>query len=218
MYVHPEFPEHRRRDPRYREELLVYEAIQASGADGIALYGARLDCQRLVVDLLTLITDVARFGLEVQGRQYKLEGTAWQRLNADTWDPTPDPLAQARDAAMHMRNALGKHLAHKPFTLPVVTFPDMEQDQGIEARANRAEVHALFGVDQLVERLTETGENPNIFHLPTREKIVQEAESVMPGARAVEAPSPQGRHTRRSCMPSRTPQPVGLNGMDRKRS
>ena len=41
MYVHPEFPEHRRRDPRYRAELRVYEAIRASDAHGIALYGAR---------------------------------------------------------------------------------------------------------------------------------------------------------------------------------
>ena len=35
----------------------------------------------------------------------------------------------------------------------------MEQDRGIEARAARAVGHALFGVDQLVERLTATDVN-----------------------------------------------------------
>ena len=158
MQVYPEFPDNRRRDPRYQAELRVYEAIQANDADGITVYGARLNRQCLEVDFLALLTDVARFGIEVKGGHYKLDGTAWKREKADGWEPAPNLLTQVRDASMQMRDALGEHLDHPPFILPILLFPDMEPDRGIEARATRAGVHTLFGVDQLVERLTEIGQ------------------------------------------------------------
>ena len=189
MQVLPEFPDNRRRDPKRQAELRVYEALQGSDEDGIAIYGARLNPQCREIDFLALLTDVARFGIEVKGSRYKLDGTAWQRKTVDGWEPAPNPLTQARDASMQMRDALGEHMAHRPFILPIVIFPDMEPDRGIEARATRAGVHILFGMDQLVERLVEIGQEASVFFPPTREEVDQEAEIVLPGTRPAEEPA-----------------------------
>ena len=184
MQIHPEFPDNRLRDPRYHAELRVYKALQANEANGITIYGARLNRECRELDFLVLLTDVARFGIEAKGGHYKLDGTAWRRQTSDGWEPAPNPLTQSRDASMQMRDALGEHLDHPPFILPILLFPDMEPDHGIEARATRAGVHALFGVDQLVERLIEIGHEASVFYPPTRWEADQEAEIVMPGVRA----------------------------------
>ena len=189
MQVLPEFPENRRRDPKRQAELRVYEALQASDEDGIAIYGARLNRKCREIDFLALLTDVARFGIEVKGSRYKLDGTAWQRQTSEGWEPAPNPLTQTKDASMQMRDALGEHLEHRPFILPIVLFPDMEPDRGIEARAARAGVHAVFGVDELVERLLEIGQEASVYFPPTREEVDQEAEIIMPGARPADEPA-----------------------------
>ena len=184
MQVLPEFPDNRRRDPKRQAELRVYKALQASDEDGIAIYGARLNRKCREIDFLALLTDVARFGIEVKGSPHRLDGTAWQRKTADGWEPAPNPLTQTLDSAMQMRDALGEYLEHRPFILPVLLFPDMEPDRGIEARATRAGVHILFGMDQLAERLVEIGQEASVFYPPTREEVDQEAEIIMPGVRA----------------------------------
>ena len=38
MRIIPEFPEHRRQDPMRQTELCVYNQVEASKANGVALY------------------------------------------------------------------------------------------------------------------------------------------------------------------------------------
>ena len=184
MQVFPQFPENRRRDPRYQAELRVYEALQASDTDGITLYGARVNRQCRELDYLILLTNGARFGIEVKGSSYCLDGTEWQRQTSEGFEKEPNPLTQVWDASMQMRDALSERLDYKPFILPVILFPDMDHDTAIEARATRAGVHAIFGLDKLAERMIEIGREANVFYPPTKREVEQEAEIVMPGVKA----------------------------------
>ena len=184
MQVFPEFPNNRRRDPRYQAEFRAYETLQASDADGIALYGARLNRQCRELDYPILLTDGARFGVEVKGNSYRLDGTEWQLQTTEGWERQPNPLTQVWDASMQMRDGLGDRLEHKPFIIPIIHFPDMEPDRDIEGRAMRAGVHAIFGLGDFVERLIEIGQEAQVFYPPTRREIESEAEIVMPGVKA----------------------------------
>ncbi len=125
MQVFPEFPNNRRRDPRYQAEFRAYETLQASDADGIALYGARLNRQCRELDYLILLTDGARFGVEVKGNSCRLDGTEWQLQTTEGWERQPNPLTQVWNASMQMRDGLGDRLEHKPFIIPI--GPEMRQ-------------------------------------------------------------------------------------------
>ena len=196
MRIHPEFPDNHRRDPRRQAELHVYEALEASDTPGIALYGARLTRNCREIDFLLLLIDVARIAVEVKGGNYRLDGTEWQLQTPTGWERVSNPLTQAWESSMQLRDALGERLEHKPFILPVVLFPDMDRDAAIEARAVRARVHAIFGMDRLVETLAEIGREGDVFYPPAAQEAEEEAELIMPGAGQVKPRAALDLHVR----------------------
>ena len=66
MKIHPEFPPHRRRDPKRRSEGLVYDLLQ-SDILGQALYEQKATPEAPGLDFAIWVQDRARFGLQVKG-------------------------------------------------------------------------------------------------------------------------------------------------------
>ena len=57
---------------------------------------------------------------------------------------------------MSLHDELVGVLDHQAFFIAVLVFPDMEPDQDIIAKAKRSsKVHVLWGVDGLMDRLTQ---------------------------------------------------------------
>ena len=193
MNVYPEFPEHRLKDPKRRAELLVYRELQKSDVPGVAIYEARPNYQCKELDYFVPLPGVGRYGIQVKGGGYRTEKGAWYLATPGGEERKDSLLKQCWDSTMDLHNFLKERVKHgnTPFMVPVLIFPDMEEDDDIKAWAVQARVRVLFGVERLVERLVELAGTCNFFYPPTAEEIAEEVELVMPGlgAAPVEAPA-----------------------------
>ena len=192
----PEFPEHRLNEPKWQPERRVYEAFQACDLPGMVLYGVRAGSTGGELDSLVLLEGLAHLAMEFKGGQHRIVGTEWQLRTPTGWEKESNPLTQVWDAAMEVRDALGEHTARKPFLVPVLVFPDMEEDETVGDRAVRARVHVIFGVGGLAEKLLEVGAElvmpdatfeedtagkeaaPEELNLQVRQVVIQHAEVV----------------------------------------
>ena len=62
----------------------------------------------------------------------------------------PNPLMQAYDAGMGLRNAISERLSHKrkPYVVCVTLFADMERDEAIEACVEGSQAKILWGAER----------------------------------------------------------------------
>ena len=67
---------------------------------------------------------------------------------------------------------------HEAFFIAVLVFPDMEPDQDIIDRAERSNVHVLWGTDGLVERLQHIAAAREVYNPPDAEDIESEVAAV----------------------------------------
>ena len=203
MRVTPDFPEHRREDPRRRAELAVYNEFLNSTRAGHVLYELKRDRNAVELDFAAIIQDVAHFGIQVKGGRYTIENGSWFLETDEGLVATPSPLAQTWDAAIQIRDVLRKELGRKVFIVGVLVFPDMELDPDIETWAAGNRVRILWGSHNLVERLVALVEDEEIFSPPTLQQIRQEVAVLRPGlaigdtvemdANAAEAPDVAGQ-------------------------
>ena len=101
-----EFPEHRRADPRRQAEMQVYDQLAGSGAPGAAIYEIRAQRDAPEVDFMVWLQDSARFGMQVKGGRYTIEGGRWFLHTNGEREPMQDPVKLTWDAAMSIRAAL----------------------------------------------------------------------------------------------------------------
>ena len=73
MEVLPDFPDHRINDPLRQAELAVYRELQASEAEGTALYEVRPALNYTELDAVVWLIGVGRFALQVKGGGYRIE-------------------------------------------------------------------------------------------------------------------------------------------------
>jgi hypothetical protein len=66
------------------------------------------------------------------------------------------------------------------FLIAALIFPDMAFDQFLADRAGEQKVHALFGYENLVDRLIGLADDQKIHYPPTHRQILEEVELVMP--------------------------------------
>ena len=78
MKVTPDFPDHRREDPRRAAELRVYNELANSMAPGQAIYELKATPEAPEVDFGIWLEDVARVGLQVKGGQYTTVNGVWR--------------------------------------------------------------------------------------------------------------------------------------------
>ena len=176
-----QFPPDRRDDPRRRAEARVFDAIQSSDRLGFACYEWQRNPGSAQLDFAIWTLGAGRFGLQVKGGQLSLENGKWYLETRDGREEKPSPLCQTWDAAMSLREDIIDILGDTScYVIAVLLFPDMEPDPAIAAAARRSNVHALWGTDNLMNRLAEFAAR-KAYYPPNAEDIRREVTAVTDG-------------------------------------
>lgn len=180
MNMHPEFPPHRREEPKRRAELAVYQAIEQSPRPGRALYEVKTSRTVPELDFAVLLEDIGVAGLQVKGGAHQMVRGQFQLITDDGPVAIPDPIALCWDSTMQIREVVEDQLHRKVFVTPFLVFPDMERDPAIEARAADAKVKTIFGVKDLVERVVSGLYDEKIYRPPSAYLVERIAEALFP--------------------------------------
>ena len=183
MRIQPEFPEYHHNDPKRQAELRVYQEIEATQIPGQALYEVKASRNSPEVDFAVWVEDVACFAIEVKGGTYWVENGTLFRQSPNGPEQVPNPLSRAMDGAMSMRNAIKSSLQGGSFVISVLLFPDMEEHDEVQRWAQDSPTNVVFGVDNLVPRLTELDDVQHIRIPPPAHLIEREVAVLMPEAR-----------------------------------
>ena len=113
MKIYPPFPTCREATPTRRAEKLIYEALEASELDGLALYEVKPLSSAPQLDFAVWLLDIGTFGIQGKGGRYIIiDG----RVVPDH-RPGPDPEGIAVpgtwDAAMAIHDWVQEQLRHK---------------------------------------------------------------------------------------------------------
>ena len=164
-------------------ELRVYQEIANSQRPGQALYGVKAARHSPEVDFVVWIEDVACFALEVKGGNFWVENGTLFRQGPIGPEQVANPLRKAMDGALSISNSIKDRLPGGAFVISVLLFPDMEVEDDIRRWAQDSRTNVMFGVTDLVRRLTEMDDVQDIRHRPTAYRIEQEVAVLMPEAR-----------------------------------
>ena len=177
MKIYPPFPTCREATPTRRAEKLIYETLEASELDGLALYEVKPLSSAPQLDFAVWLLDVGTFGIQTKGGRYIIIDGEWYQVTDRGRIRKESPIPGTWDAAMAIHDVVQEHLRHKTFVIPVLVLTDMEPDAEIEALAAARNVAVHWGSpDNLVEHLVE---------------LAAEAELVLPGStRAVRTTEP----------------------------
>ena len=186
MKIYPEFPPHRRLDLRRGAEAGVYDQLAGSSLPGQALYELKAIPEAPELDFAVWVQDRGRFGIQVKGGSYSINGTIWTLRTSQGEEHVPCPLTQTWDAAIAVRDAVNRVLGFKTFIIPVLLLTDTPPDPSIKEWAWRRRVKVLFGADNLVGRLLELADRARVQHPPTAAHILNEVEAVTNGLVAPE--------------------------------
>ena len=183
MRIQPEFPEYHHNDPKRQAELRVYQEIVNAQQPGQALYEVKASRNSPEVDFAVWIEDVACFALEVKGGNFWVENGTLFRQGPIGPEQVANPLRKAMDGALSIRNAINDRLEGTCYIISILLFPDMEDNPEIRRWAQDSRTNVMFGVTDLVRRLTEMDDVQDIRHRPTAYRIEQEVAVLMPEAR-----------------------------------
>ena len=179
MRIQPEFPEYRQEDPLRGAELRVYQAIVNAQQPGQALYEVKASRHSPEVDFAIWVEDVACFAIEAKGGNFWVEkGTLFRQGP----EQVPNPLRKAMDGALSISNSIKDRLPGGAFVISVLLFPDMEDNPEIRRWAQDSRTNVMFGVTDLVRRLTELEDVATVRHRPPAYRIEQEVAVLMPEA------------------------------------
>ena len=181
MDIQPQFPPDRRKDPKRNSEAMVYDQLARSGHAGQALYELKALPEAPELDFCIWFQDRARFGGQVKGGPYSVNGSVWTLRTVNGTEHVPCPLTQTWDAAIAVRDAVYRALGFKVFIIPVLLLPDTPQDPLIEEWAGQRRVKVLFGTHDLVDRLLALADRTEIKHPPTADHIRNEVAAVTNG-------------------------------------
>ena len=165
----PEFPEHRRSDPKRRAEADVFHALQNLGLNGHGIYEFRYREGGRQLDKAVWGNDVGRFALQVKGGRYEMdEDGQWFLIKPDgTRSPVPCPFEETEDGCMEMKNAIEEATGYTHFVVGVTLFPDMERNARMEEVARRRNhVYVIWGLDHLREDLERIAREAPVKHKP----------------------------------------------------
>ena len=179
MQTHPvTFPPDRRNDPMRQAEARVFDEITASQLDGFAYYEWQRDHNAPQIDIALWLLNVGRFGMEVKGGHYFLEKGQWYLKTDNGPQKKNCPLRKTWTATMCLHDELVDIVVHEAFFIAVLVFPDMEPDQDIIDRAERSNVHVLWGTDGLMDRLEQIAVAREVYNPPDAEDIESEVAAV----------------------------------------
>ena len=181
MKINPDFPTHRRNDPKRRSEAIVYDQLAQSNHPGQTIYELKLAPEIPEVDFFTWFQDRGRFAIQVKGGLYSVNGTNWRLETIHGIEKVDCPVTQTKDAANAVRDTIYQVLGFKVFIIPVLIFTDTPPDPAIEQWGYRRGVKVLFGADDLVDRLLALAEETVVKYPPTAAHIMNEVDAVTGG-------------------------------------
>ena len=182
MQMHPTtFPLDRRNDPMRQAEARVFDEINGCRLLGFAYYEWQRDHNSPQLDHALWLLNVGRFGMEVKGGHYFLEKGKWYLKTDNGPQKKKCPLRKAWDATMSLHDELVDVLDREAFFIAVLVFPDMEPDQDIIDRAERSNVHVLWGTDGLMDRLEQIAVAREVYKPPDAKDIAREVAAVTDG-------------------------------------
>ena len=192
MEIRPTFPEHRLHDPKRQAELAVYRDLEASALPGVALYGPRPGPNGREMDFAVWLKGIARVVLEVKGGRYCVDAGEWFLEGPGGAMPKDNPLLQAWDNAMSLRNFLCERLSGRrgPFIIAAVVFADMEPDPGITALTAGAQAHVLWGAGDIAGRLAGIAAEVGVNFPPGPLEVQRETALLRQGLEEPEAACP----------------------------
>ena len=179
MQMHPiTFPLDRRNDPMRQAEARVFDEISGCRLPGFAYYEWQRDHNAPQLDFALWLLNVGRFGMEVKGGHYFLEKGKWYLKTDNGPQKKKCPLRKTWNATMSLHDELVDIVDHEAFFIAVLVFPDMEPDQDIIDRAERSNVHVLWGTDGLVDRLKHIAAAREVYNPPDEGDIESEVAAV----------------------------------------
>ena len=168
MKIYPPFPTCREATPTRRAEKLIYETLEASELDGLALYEVKPLSSAPQLDFAVWILDVGTFGIQTKGGRYIMIDGEWRLVTDRGQIRKESPIPGTWDAAMAIHDLVQEQLRHKTFVIPVLVLTDMEPDAEIEALAAARNVAVHWGSpDNLVEHLVELAAERKVYVRPT---------------------------------------------------
>lgn len=180
MDIFPEFPPDRLKDPKRRAEKDIYHQLHESEVPGYALYEAKPSFRAPQLDFPVWLERSGRIAMQCKGGTYKIERGKWYLRTPEGWKREECPVMATWGAAMAMKDAIEHQLGRGAFVAAVLAFPDMKHSPVIHRRAREHNVHAVFGSENLVERLVDLLNGQDIKYPPTAWQIQQEVEVIMP--------------------------------------
>ena len=135
------------------------------------------------VDFVVWVGEVACFALNVKGGAYWIENGTLFRQGPNGPEQVTNPLPRAMDGALSIRNAIAPQLDSRCFVIPVLLFTDTEEDPELQRWAQDAPTNVMFGVDDLIQRLTQLQDVQTVRQRPSAHRIDQEAAALTPGMR-----------------------------------
>ena len=118
MKIYPPFPTCREATPTRRAEKLIYEALEASELDGLALYEVKPLSSAPQLDFAVWILDVGTFGIQTKGGRYIMIDGEWHLVTDRGQIRKESPIPGTWDAAMAIHD-LGSFRVISPFSGPL---------------------------------------------------------------------------------------------------
>ena len=179
-----EFPQSRRKIPKRRAERRVYETLANIDSRGFCYYEWRKGYEHIELDFAVWVEDLGRFALQVKGGIYLLIDGEWYLKTRHGLQPVKScPLDETKLAALDLHDDIKEcaHTVYKPFTVPVLVFPDMEPDRAIEQLARRTGVYVIWGVRHLMADLETIVRSRRVSEALGTDRIAREVNAVTDG-------------------------------------
>ena len=174
-------------------ELEAIQQFEQSERDGQAVFHPRLAAGQPAPNCVAFFEEIGRFPITILEGPHSVEGSNWWRHEASgVQTPVDNPLEAAWQAAKVVRAEIKRKLNFNAYAIPVVWFPDMEEDEDILDEASGRSVRLFFGQVDLVQRLASLPREDELQTQLSRQYIEREVAALSRPAASVEPEPAEG--------------------------
>ena len=214
MRMYPrEFPANRRKKPKRRAELRIYEALAGSDRQGFAYYEWRRGYEHIELDFAVWIVEIGRLALQVKGGHYLLIDGEWCLKTRNGVVPIEtSPLDEAWLAALELHDEIEERAAtpYNAYVIPVLVFADMEPDPVIERLARRKGVYLVWRTGDLVADLSAVARGRGVSDTLPIDRICREVCAVTDGLIQLDEEWEEEARAKAARPATKSPSPSGL--------
>ena len=147
----------------------VLTVLAETDASAFVLERAPQSSDPSVRPFIIWLIGVGRFCLTVRTGRHEIREDSWYLDASEGFRRTPSPLMQAWDEAVLARSEIHRHLGTWVMIAPAVAFPDADPDGTVQQVAERGRVVAVSGLEDLVQRWTDSVSADPQISPPTQE-------------------------------------------------